>query len=157
MAGDLQKPWKFVDLQVLCYFKVSPIPHSELLLALIFPRRKENSSKKGLGPKFRTTEKWALRPEMAPGQPGKMAQDSGSLNSWVEALLVLSSGSSRPGFGLGGETQKYSSPRAFRDHQKDPTHVTERETEAWRGEVMSPRSQGRLVAKLIWNLVSRVP
>ena len=43
MAGDLQKPWKFVDLQVLCYFKVSPIPHSELLLALIFPRGEENS------------------------------------------------------------------------------------------------------------------
>lgn len=53
---------------------------------------------------------------MAPGQPGKMTQDSGGLGSWVGvgALSILSSGSIRPGLGPEGEMQKYQSGDSYR-------------------------------------------
>lgn len=64
-----------------------------------------------------------------------MTQDSGGLSSWGRgALSILSSGGSRPVLGPEGETQKYQSLRALRDHQSYSTHVREEETGLGRGD-----------------------
>lgn len=60
------------------YFKVNPIPYS--IIALIFPRRVP-ARRIWLGLKFRATQKWVFRPEIAPGQPGKITQNLGDLSS----------------------------------------------------------------------------
>lgn len=62
------------------YFKVNPVPYS--IIALVFPRG-VLARKIWLGLEFRATQKWALRPEIAPGQPGKITQDLEGLSSWV--------------------------------------------------------------------------
>lgn len=140
-AGHLlQEPWNLVNLQILHYFNVSHFPHSELLLVLIFPRRQENSCKKGLGLKFRATQKWTLGPEMA---PRKMTQDLRGLNSWRDgATLSFQLRRLQARLGIRRRNSEIPDSRALKDQQSNPAHVTEREAGLERGND-APKVSGK--------------
>lgn len=90
---------------------ISRLAHSIFLVAFIGPQLLQE----GTGPEIQSHK------EMGPEQPlGSLGRWSGLRNSRVEAPSILSSGSSRPGLGLGRESQKYLSLRSLKRPSQQP-------------------------------------